>query len=335
MITIKKQFVPQSIVNSRSHGKGNTMRYIVIHETANINTGANAQAHSNLQTNKNRREASWHYTVDDKTIIQNFEDNIKVWHAGNKGNREGIAIEICVNRDGDFKKAVDNAVALTKILMGKHNIPISRVKQHNFFTGKNCPTNLRNGSKGVNWSQFVSKVDGKKVELSKPSSKPKKPAKSSKGADMKTNSIVTYLQSIGEPWSISHRKKLAKKHGIKNYSGKSVQNLILLDKMRKSGGKKPPSKQSKANLKVDGYMGKATIKALQSYYKTPVDGVLSKPSLVVKKLQATVGTKVDGYMGRNTIIAMQKYFGTPQDGVLSKPSLVIKKLQSALNKGKI
>lgn len=167
MITIKKQFVSQSIVNSRSHGRGNTMEYITIHETANTHTGANAQAHANLQANGNRREASWHYSVDDRNIIESFEDNIRVWHAGNKGNRSGIAIEICVNRDGNYKKVVDNAVALTKILMDKHNIPISKVKQHNYFTGKNCPTNLRNGAKGITWSQFINMVRGKKITSSK------------------------------------------------------------------------------------------------------------------------------------------------------------------------
>lgn len=43
--------------------------------------------------------------------------------------------------------------------------------------------------------------------------------------------------------------------------------------------------KTKATLKVDGYMGPATIKALQRYLGTPVDGVLSKPSLVIKELQ--------------------------------------------------
>ena len=50
--------------------------------------------------------------------------------------------------------------------------------------------------------------------------------------DMKTNSIVDYLKSIGVDSSYSNRKKLAAKHGIKGYSGTPSQNLTLLKKLR-------------------------------------------------------------------------------------------------------
>lgn len=168
MIKIKRQIVPDNIIKTRTHGTGNKMEYIAIHETANTNVGANADAHSRLQINGNKREASWHYQVDDKEIIQSFEDNIKCWHVGNYNDR-AIAIEICVNKDGDFKKAVENAVALTKHLMAKHNIPIDKVKQHNYFTGKDCPTNLRNGSKGITWNDFINMVKGSKSTPAQPS----------------------------------------------------------------------------------------------------------------------------------------------------------------------
>lgn len=92
---------------------------------------------------------------------------------------------------------------------------------------------------------------------------------------------------------------------------------------------------SKANLTADGYLGKLTIKALQRYFKTPVDGVISKPSVVIKSLQRLLKVNQDGYMGKVTITAMQRRFGTVQDGRLSKPSLVIKELQHRLNRGKL
>lgn len=157
MIKIEKQLVSNAIVNSRSHGYGNTKKFIAIHETANTSNGANAQAHANLQTNGNRREASWHYQVDDKRIIQSFDDNVKCWHVGNS-NHQAIAIEICVNNDGNYKKAVKNAAELTKYLMRKYKISINNVKQHNYFTGKNCPTFMRSNSKGINWSDFQNMI---------------------------------------------------------------------------------------------------------------------------------------------------------------------------------
>lgn len=53
-----------------------------------------------------------------------------------------------------------------------------------------------------------------------------------KKGDMKTNSIVDYLKSIGVDSSMANRKKLAAKYGIRNYRGTSEQNLQLLKKMR-------------------------------------------------------------------------------------------------------
>lgn len=193
------------------------------------------------------------------------------------------------------------------------------------------------------------KNSGNTSSNSKPStSKPGKPSNKGK-PNYNTKSIVTFLQSIKQPFSLNHRKKLAGYYNIKNYKGQASLNLQLLDLIKKdykSKGKlrtskpktssKPKPSKSNANLKVDGYMGKATISALQRYFGTPVDGVLSKPSLVIKELQKLLGVKADGYMGKITITAMQKRFKMKHiDGVISKPSLVIKELQRRLNKGKL
>ncbi len=57
-----------------------------------------------------------------------------------------------------------------------------------------------------------------------------KPA--AKKGDQKTGSIVDYLKSIGVNSSPENRKKLAAKHGIKNYRGTAAQNTQLLKKLR-------------------------------------------------------------------------------------------------------
>ncbi|WP_420869169.1 DUF3597 family protein [Cytobacillus horneckiae] len=69
----------------------------------------------------------------------------------------------------------------------------------------------------------------KPVKESKPKPKPK-PSKP-KG-DMKTTSVVDYLKSINVDSSMANRKKLAAKHGIKNYRGTGPQNEQLLKKLR-------------------------------------------------------------------------------------------------------
>src|SRR5690625_8028626 len=122
-VKIRKHLVSPSIAKRVTYGGINPKKYIVIHETANLSRGADANAHGRLQASGNSRSASWHYTVDDKEIVQSFDDNKQCWHAGNKYyNQNSIGIEICVNSDGDFKKAVDNAVKLTKLLMDKYKI---------------------------------------------------------------------------------------------------------------------------------------------------------------------------------------------------------------------
>jgi N-acetylmuramoyl-L-alanine amidase len=156
------QVVKQLIKDTKfKFGTSNGKRYITIHETDNTAKGADAQAHANLQSKGNSRQASWHYTVDDKEAIQSFDHKFQLWHAGDgahDGNLHSIAIEICVNSDGDYKKAVQNAIELTKQIMASEHIPIGNVVQHNHWSGKDCPDNLRSGAKGINWNQFVERL---------------------------------------------------------------------------------------------------------------------------------------------------------------------------------
>src|SRR5699024_8057173 len=79
------------------------------------------------------------------------------------------------------------------------------------------------------------------TNTSKSNKKPSNSAKSNAKGDMKTGSIVVYLQSIGEPYSFAHRQKLASKHGIKNYSGTASQNKRLLSILRGSTASNKPS----------------------------------------------------------------------------------------------
>ena len=151
MVTIKKQ-----LANTNKHyGTGNTRKYITIHETDNWSYGANAQMHRNYVNGNS--PSTYHYVVDDKHAIQILEHDIMCWHAGDgrgSGNTESIAIEICVNRDGNYNKAVQNAIELTKHIMYLENIPVSNVVQHNHWSGKNCPRALRHGRNGITWKDF-------------------------------------------------------------------------------------------------------------------------------------------------------------------------------------
>lgn len=63
-----------------------------------------------------------------------------------------------MNADGDLLKATDNAVKLTAKLCKQHVIPIENIKQHNHWSGKNCPQMLRAG-KPYTWATFISNVE--------------------------------------------------------------------------------------------------------------------------------------------------------------------------------
>jgi N-acetylmuramoyl-L-alanine amidase len=138
-----------------NYSPGNDIKYIVIHDTGNKRKGANAYAHYRYFNGGNRR-ASAHYFIDDKEIIQTVEDNNASWHCGDgKGkygitNHNSIGVEICVNEDGDYEKAVDNTIDLVKCLMKKYNIPLDRVVRHYDASRKICPRSMSKN----NWERW-------------------------------------------------------------------------------------------------------------------------------------------------------------------------------------
>jgi N-acetylmuramoyl-L-alanine amidase len=154
---IKQKLIPANNKETRP-GLALNPNYITIHETDNTNKGADADAHARLQVSGNSRNASWHYTVDDHEIWQSIPDDEVAWHAGDgkngPGNRKSLSIEICVNQDGNFEKAKQNAAWLTRYLMNKHKISINHVVQHHKWSGKNCPRKLR----ASGWNEFINQV---------------------------------------------------------------------------------------------------------------------------------------------------------------------------------
>ena len=159
---IKRLIVSDAISNRVSFGRGNAKRYLTIHQTGNTSAGANAKAHHNLQA-RSGIGYGWHWQVDDHEAIQTHDHDFKIWHAGDgrgKGNTESISIEICVNLDGDYNQSVENGAKLSAMILKEENIDISKMVQHNYWTGKNCPEQIRACKNGICWSHFVEKVRG-------------------------------------------------------------------------------------------------------------------------------------------------------------------------------
>lgn len=156
--------------NNNYYPETNQRKYITIHETANTGVGANADAHANFINNG--AQETWHYSVDDTKAVQHYLHTTSCWHAGTyNGNVQSIGIEMCVNSDGNYKKTLQNTIELVQKLMKELNISVGNVVQHNYWSGKNCPTLLREGTHGMTWNQFIAGVKGQSTGSAKPSKK--------------------------------------------------------------------------------------------------------------------------------------------------------------------
>ena len=295
-ITIKRQIVSDPIARQRTYGNGNQKRTITVHQTGNTSRGANAQAHANIQSRLNPRQASWHYSVDDKEIIQSFEDSAQCWHASDgrgPGNLHSVSIEICINSDGDYVKAVENGAKLVKHLIEKYGLSIGDVKQHYDWSRKNCPEQIRAGKDGINWTDFLAMVEGSGKKVAsvtvKPSAPKKTPAKTSSKANL----------TVDGKWGNGTTRALQRALG-------TPQDGIISGQPKNS--------------------------VTQSLYGSTVSYGRGG-SVVIRALQKKVGAKQDGLLGPATVRALQRYLGTVQDGKLSRPSLVVKELQRRLNAG--
>lgn len=157
MVNIIKKLVPESKYGIKCPYSMTPTR-IVVHNTANDATARNEIAY---MTNNNY-ETSFHYAVDDKEIVQGLPLDRNGWHSsdGNgKGNREGIAIEICYSKSGGdkFIKAEQNAVDLIVYLLKKYNWGIDRVTKHQDYCGKYCPHRTLD----MGWNRFINMIKAK------------------------------------------------------------------------------------------------------------------------------------------------------------------------------
>ena len=139
------------------------IKYIVIHDTGNTSKGANAESHYKY-FNGGNRGSSADFFVDDKQILQvNDYTKYYTWHCGDgKGkygitNSNSVGIEMCINADGDYNKAFDNLVWLTRKLMAELKIPIDRVVRHYDASRKNCPKSFMYANWSL-WDKFKTKL---------------------------------------------------------------------------------------------------------------------------------------------------------------------------------
>lgn len=163
-IQVKQMLCPSS-KKSIKFPYAMTPTRIVVHNTAN---DASAQNEIKYMCNNNN-EVSFHFAVDDKEVIQGLPLNVNAWHAGDgngKGNREGIAIEICYSKSGGDKFIAAEKLAAKFIaqLLNERKWGIDKVTKHQDYSGKYCPHRTLD----MGWDRFLNMIkkemnDGDKV----------------------------------------------------------------------------------------------------------------------------------------------------------------------------
>ena len=68
------------------------------------------------------------------------------------GNLNSVGIESCVNEGSDYTQTMRLLAKLVAGLCIEYNLTTDRVKQHNTFSGKNCPQVLRENNR---WDEFM------------------------------------------------------------------------------------------------------------------------------------------------------------------------------------
>lgn len=277
-MNIEKRIVSPSIMRRVTFGGLNKKKFITVHQTGNTSRGANAEMHARLQSNGNSRSASWHYQVDDKEAIQSFPHSAQCFAAGDgrgDGNLNSIHVEICINSDGDYKKAVENGAEVVRHIMKEESISILNVKQHFDWSRKNCPAQIRSGKDGIDWNAFIGMVKGSSPTVKVES------VTSVKGANLTVDGYW------GKETTLALQKALGTyPDGIISgqYNTATVKAISSTTGGR-NGSPMIRALQKKLGVKVDGLIGPNTVRALQRYLGTPVDGIISRPSTMVRAMQ--------------------------------------------------
>lgn len=146
-VTFKVDIIPKG--RKRRPGIAMNPQYITIHNTGCDKVPADNFRRVQLDPSQDK-EVSWHFTVDEKTIIQHLPITEVAWHAGNRnGNYTSYGIETC-ERDGAEEVVIKFVAELLKC----HGWATSRVRSHKSWSGKQCPWKIL-----PHWDNFISNVN--------------------------------------------------------------------------------------------------------------------------------------------------------------------------------
>lgn len=161
MVKVRQNLLPSSLYSWKSPYAMTPTR-IVVHNTANDASADAEIRYMNKSQAEGGRQVSYHYAVDNVEAVQGLPENRNSWNAGDgngKGNREGIAIEICYSKSGGdrFIKAEQNAVELIVDILKRYGWGIDKVTKHQDYSGKYCPHRTLD----MGWDRFINMIKAK------------------------------------------------------------------------------------------------------------------------------------------------------------------------------
>lgn len=262
-MNIRKNLLPESL-KSWKFPYDMKPEFIVVHNTANDASADNEVKYMHKSKAQGGRQTSYHYAVDDKEVVQAIEEKYNGWHAGDgargKGNRKGIAIEICYSKSGGdrFTKAEENAAELIVDILKRYGWGIDKVMKHQDFMKKYCPHRTLD----LGWNRFIDMVSAKLgvKQEAKPSEPAPKPATENFFTSKGYFSLGDEHENIGKVALFMRRvfPKYTSTKALGNYYGKYIEKSIRTFQ-------KNAKKEGRYNDKVDGFLGSKTLRALESY----------------------------------------------------------------------
>jgi N-acetylmuramoyl-L-alanine amidase len=299
----------------------NTQTSITIHNVGNRTWGMDIPAknfNGSIKGNNNGgRDASWHFTVDDKEIYQHIDTALEAWHTGvgQRGNCTSIGIEICMFNDpARQRQAEDNAIALVNHIQASVNA-CNEVRTHKSWSGKQCPAIILERPNG--WAEFLNRIA---VAKRTPAPAPVKPA-----APAAPNA-KTYIVAPGDTFYAIARKTGVSVADLQKFNPRvkptamHVGDVIYLYPVPQMATPAPKPAPKPAPAPAPKPQPKPAPKPAINF---PADLPVKKGSRgnTVKTVQRFLGIAQDGIFGSGTeakVKAYQRMRGITSDGIVGK-----------------
>lgn len=150
--------------------------YVTVHNAGTSGGGKNLHDYNrySIKTSGDGIK-SWHFSVGEEGAFQALPLDVNAWHAGDgngDGNRKSIAIEIArdLGEDQLYKRAEGLTAKLCACLLVLFDLPITRLRMHQDWSGKYCPHKILEGGY---WDTFVATVDSYRKKLKNEAPLPK------------------------------------------------------------------------------------------------------------------------------------------------------------------